>query len=149
MSNPLIALLRFYGIPLTLENFNELRYAGTDLESCPEDEVDTPDEVLICDFCSGTPVVSRYHAQDFIIASDPSFIHCSVGDWGACSFCERLIDAANWETLLTHAVVSFYEHHPETDGVLPVEFVREHLRAMYEQLRQNGFQKAKSESEKS
>jgi len=124
MKNPLIALMKFYNVPLTLENFNRLRYAGVVPELIgPEDEADTPEEVLICDFCPGTPVAARYR------------------DWAACPECERIIDAGDWDALLERSVAGFFEKYEECDGLLSPVFVREHLHALYKDLRRNGFEK--------
>jgi hypothetical protein len=136
-----IALMKALDVPLTLIEFQRLRYAGTIPEEIgPEDEADTPDEVLICDFCSGGPVTARYRAEDFIVAHMPTFIHGFLGDSAACPLCEKIIDTANWDDLLAHAVTSFYEVNPECAD-LPVEFVRDHLREMYVTLRSKEFKK--------
>jgi hypothetical protein len=139
--NILIELMKAMGEPLTLENFQRLRYMGeVPKEIGAEDEADTPEEFLVCDFCSGGPVVSRYHANGFVSASLPLWVHGSVDDWSSCPCCTPMIDSANRDGLLAHSVVSFFEANPECS--LPVEFVRQHLIEMYEKMRASGFRKA-------
>lgn len=92
---------------------------------------------IICDFCSSTPVVARYHADTFVVKA-PGPVVESVGDWAACHLCSRMIDTGDFDALLDHAVVSFTAN-PGYD--IPAAAVREFLEDMYAQLRQADFRK--------
>ncbi|SRR6266496_1863287 len=96
-----------------------------------------------CDFCSDKSVTATYIADDFIVTAFSSIriVQTSVGGWAACALCEKLIDAGDWDTLLTHSVATFFAKYPDI-GV-PVRVVREELHQMYTQLRQQNFRKAR------
>jgi hypothetical protein len=90
----------------------------------------------ICDFCSGTPVVARYRAEDFIVFANDIAISESVGDWAACAACEALVDAQRWDDLITRAVEQFFVVHPDMKD-MPMEFVRDFLTQTYARLRES------------
>lgn len=56
--------------------------------------------MLLCDFCSGQPVLWSYPCRDFQF---PEGIG-SAGAWAACAECARLIDADQREALAQRAV---------------------------------------------
>jgi len=95
---------------------------------------------VLCDFCSSPKTMTRYRAQDFIVDM-PGPVQESVGDWAACELCTKMIDTANWDALLDHAVASLYEANPEMQDEMPPEFVRANLSQMYSQLRRANFHK--------
>jgi hypothetical protein len=96
----------------------------------------------ICDFCSDTPVVARYHAEDFLTVSNDILVSESVGDWAACSTCEALIDAGRWDDLINHAVERFFVVHPDMKD-MPMDIIREYLTQTYATLRQSNLKKGK------
>lgn len=113
-------------------------------------DVVAPPSGPICDFCSHTPVVARYHANEFemksIVGELPFGLHqMSVGDWAACSDCEKLIDALDWEGLVARAVVTFFDNYPQLRHALTdaqKKTLKEDFWNLYRQLRENGFTKA-------
>lgn len=108
----------------------------------------------ICDFCSERPVTARYHAETFEMKSnlvETPFHQMSMGDWAACSDCEKLIDAYDWEGVVARAVTAFFRNHPELEltarmtGMTQREFrkmMKEDFWSLYRQLRQNKFSKS-------
>ena len=69
------------------------------------------------------------------------FAQQSVGDWAACSQCASLINAHEWDALISRATICFFEQNPECIDVLPVAFVRGHLTEVYRRLREKNFYK--------
>lgn len=105
--------------------------------------------MILCDFCSGRPVTARYNADDFhadtisayAAKTHIEFESVSVGDWAACAHCEALIDAKDWDTLLTRAVTEFFHHNPQNIGVVPEPLIKAHLKTMYDKLLTMNFRK--------
>ncbi len=52
--------------------------------------------MMICDFCSGLPVVAAYPCRDFALDGLPIG---SQGAWAACAECARLIDGDQRDAL--------------------------------------------------
>ncbi len=109
----------------------------------------------ICDFCSCRPVTARYTAKTFELhpgAFPLSSLHqMSVGDWAACSDCEKMLDANDWEGIVARAVFYFFKHHPEIELLFTgtaLDNVKKQMRAefwnLYRQLRENELSKAES-----
>jgi hypothetical protein len=48
--------------------------------------------MVICDFCSGTPVVWDYPAKSFTVYDMPGVKGDSIGGWAACEPCGALIE---------------------------------------------------------
>lgn len=96
---------------------------------------------VICDFCSGSPTVAVYLADDFIVyaMSSARILQESVGGWAACALCEKLIDAGDWDTVLTHSVATFLSNYPSLP-ILESE-IRAELRILFAQLRRQNFRK--------
>lgn len=57
--------------------------------------------MIICDFCSGRPVVAAYPCRDFTIPDCPEI--GSLGPWAACADCARLIDTDQRDALAWRA----------------------------------------------
>jgi len=112
----------------------------------------------LCDFCSCRPVTARYKALTFEMqqseaCSISGLRQGSVGDWAACSDCEKMLDANDWEGIVARAVVYFIKHHPETEAMCALggisfdqfkRTMKEDFWNLYRQLRDKGFTKAKS-----
>lgn len=109
-----------------------------------------PPDGPLCDFCSCRPVTARYHAKDFEMESVNISLPVhqqSIGDWAACSDCENMLDANDWEGIVARAVTYFYKNHPELEamclltGMKFEDFKRqmkEDFWHLYRQLRENG-----------
>jgi len=94
---------------------------------------------LKCDFCSGRPIMARYHAESFVVESVTVFESC--GDWAACSKCEALIDAGNWDELVRRVRHSMFVLHPFHAVWSKPEEATRHYTAMYKKLRAANFRK--------
>lgn len=119
--------------------------------------ITAPKEGPICDFCSCRPVTARYKAKTFEMKSAifplSSLHQVSEGDWAACSDCEKLLDAYDWEGIVARAVTYFFKNHPELElmcrltGMAFDDFktqMKEDFWSLYRQLRENGCTKANS-----
>jgi len=93
---------------------------------------------LVCDFCTGTPVVKRYGCQSFDILAGRS-----VGDWAACARCRDFIDAGDWNALVDYVLEKFAKNHP---GAAPPRAVaRAYLLDLYSTFRKNRREKLGAE----
>lgn len=101
-------------------------------------------KLLVCDFCSCSPIVARYKVKDFqttVKVEDIELTQVSIGDWAACKECEVLIDTNRWDAVVDRATAKFYEFHPYFVGILPVVVIRESLWDAYALLIQTGYKK--------
>lgn len=104
----------------------------------------------VCDFCSTFPITASYYAEDF--ESKPfelklpngktaELTQGSTGGWAACAVCEKLIDANEWENVVSRAITEFYKIGDPMDAYIPREKYAQHLRELYAQLLTKGFRK--------
>ena len=94
---PVGPLTRSYGDPA--ENRIGSEEVGVDEESFAG---------LICDFCSGSPVVKGYPALSFSMETQiPGIGIGSESGWAACQICADLVDADDWDGLATRSMETF------------------------------------------
>jgi hypothetical protein len=74
-------------------------------------------EVMLCDFCRETPVVTEYPCEDFIALATESADSGSIGQWMACQLCSERIDAGDVEGLSERAIHKYIEQHPEENSI--------------------------------
>lgn len=103
-------------------------------------EAHAPNEGPICDFCSDPKVHASLPCETFIapnaVLESAGFTAESVGHWGACLECDRLIKADDWKGLLNRSINKFAENHgPLPSGMLGA--VREMVRGLHEEFRQH------------
>lgn len=78
---------------------------GIDHDPDPVRLSDTGGEIVgTCDFCSAPHPTWVYPCTTFTLGT-----YGSVGDWGACDTCHRLIDTGQWARLTDRAVA----HQPK------------------------------------
>lgn len=99
-----------------------------------------------CDFCNNRPVTAHYDAEDFVMqvvgVTKPAVDLGSGGSWAACSQCEVLIDADDWEGLVNRAISFFFAEHSEMADTLTIHELTEQMWSLYRQLREHKFKKA-------
>lgn len=79
-----------------------------------------------CDFCSSTPVVAAFDAEDstFSITGGPDL--GSTGPWAACATCKTLVDNNEGAQLVTRAVT-----YMSRKVGLPEQALRETLQELH------------------
>lgn len=76
----------------------------------------SPDQVLICDFCSAPSPEWSYPCGDFqmptfLLAEGEVMDYNLIGWWAACSKCKTFIDAEDWEGTARRYIIN----HPVED----------------------------------
>lgn len=73
-------------------------------------------EVMVCDFCSDSPVVYEHEATDFTFGKFGDDTHNSLGSWMACATCDVLIVSGDRQRLLHHSLNRFMDNHATMSG---------------------------------
>ncbi len=83
--------------------------------------------MIICDFCSSTPVTWSYPAKTHESFAMEGLRGESVGDWAACDICHEYIESDNWQALLDRSCATFVLQHPNISD----RFLREDLKSFH------------------
>jgi hypothetical protein len=96
-------------------------------------KVVAPEDGMICDFCSSSNVYKSYACEDFVHDVLSAVEVCSEGIWVACEECAKLIDADQWDELLSRAVRSMVKELGVTQ--LEATMLRERIGLIHQQFR--------------
>jgi len=81
--------------------------------SAHHSEKETPTmSLLICDFCSSTPIRWWYPTRSFDMPPIAGFVMGSIGNWAACDPCHALIEAQEWDKLRERTLDAFFALNP-------------------------------------
>lgn len=68
-----------------------------------------PGENLLCDFCSGTPVVAAFDVIRDVAIQVPNIPASTDDAWAACETCCALVEAEDRDALLERSIRTFFE----------------------------------------
>jgi hypothetical protein len=73
------------------------------------------EEMPVCDFCSRDDPAWTFPCETFEEPNVPwlPFRHMSVGQWGACETCAKLIRTRRWNRLASRCVQSIMNRHSD------------------------------------
>jgi len=101
--------------------------------------VTAPAQGPVCDFCSSTPIYASYPAKTFtaqqIEQPDGKKLHLnSQADWATCKACADLIDASQWDALLSRSIETFRK---KFGNMVPERDLRDFISNLHRQFREN------------
>jgi hypothetical protein len=90
-------------------------------------------DLVVCDFCSGTPVTWDFPASSFVDPVPISPPTVSVQGWAACDLCAELIHNDQRDELADRSARSFADSYPgDVEDPKELAVIKRHLRALHE-----------------